>query len=181
MLQSNPLITGEVLRMGVLNEEEEIVETNSSGSDSDDDDAMETPKEGERSEDGVKEQRQTQLTPEERERRRKEKNKAKRKRQAAKKKLKLAQKEAAEDQLEVGANDVEKKKKKFYNPDSKKNKRTAEEIAKFKLRHKEKLRLAKKAAEGGQPVPTKKRRKTEMERKKEKARKASKAAASAVS
>merc|ERR550519_2384241 len=76
---------------------------------------------------------------------------------------------------------MEKKKKKFYNPDSKKNKRTAEEIEKFKQRHKEKLRLAKKAAEGGLPVPTKKRRKTEMERKKEKARKASKAAANAVS
>merc|ERR1712055_185425 len=100
-----------------------------------------------------------------------------RKRQAAKKMLKLAQK----DELENEANNVEKKKKKFYNPDSKKNKRTAEEIAKFKLRHKEKLRLAKKSAEGGLPVPTKKRRKTEMERKKEKARKASKAAATAVS
>merc|ERR1712203_611031 len=99
----------------------------------------------------------------------------------AKKKLKSAQKEGAGDLLEAEEHDVEKKKKKFYNPDSKKNKRTAEEIAKFKLRHKEKLRLAKKSAERGSPVPTKKRRKTEMERKKEKARKASKAAANAVS
>merc|ERR1712203_1076978 len=110
------------------------------------------------------------LPPEEKEQRGKEKNKAKRKRQAAKKKLKSAQKANAEDHPE--GNDMEKKKKKFYNPDSKKNKRTAEEIEKFKQRHKEKLRLAKKAAEGGLPVPTKKRRKTEMERKKEKARKA---------
>merc|ERR1711971_1152838 len=124
---------------------------------------------------------QVPLTPEEKKRRAKEKNKAKRKRQAAKKKLKSVQKEGAGDQLEVEADYVEKKKKKFYNPDSKKNKKTAEEIAKFKLRHKEKLRLAKKSAEEGLPVPTKKRRKTEMERKKEKARKASKAAASAVS
>merc|ERR1712034_76777 len=103
-----------------------------------------------------------------------EKNKAKRKRQAAKKKLKAFQKADVEDQPEK--TEMWKKKKKFYNPESKKNKRTAEEIAKFKQRHKEKLRLAKKAAEGGLSVPTKKRRKTEIERKKEKARKASKAA-----
>lgn len=166
--------------MGVLNEEGEEMDESTSGSDSEDG-TMEEQKEGKKTEDSIKEQKQVPLTPEEKERRRKEKNKAKRKRQAAKKKLKSVQKEGTRDLLEAEANDAEKKKKKFYNPDSKKNKRTAEEIAKFKLRHKEKLRLAKKSAEGGLPVPTKKRRKTEMERKKEKARKASKAAATAVS
>merc|ERR1712130_601417 len=143
-----------VLRMGVLNEEEEMAETSSDS----EDDAMEIQKEGEKSEDVAKEQKKTPLTPEEKERKRKEKNKAKRKRQAAKKKLKAVQKVDVEDAPE--GNDIGKKKKKFYNPDSKKNKRTAEEIEKFKQRHKEKLRLAKKAAEGGLPVPTKKRRKT---------------------
>merc|ERR1712107_631269 len=96
------------------------------------------------------------------------------KRQAAKKKLKLQQNETSKTKHEVNDIAEGKKKKKFFNPDSKKNKRSAEEIAKFKQRHKEKLRLAKKAAAEG--VPLKKRRKTEIERKKEKAKKARKAA-----
>lgn len=88
-----------------------------------------------------------ELTEEEKILKKKLKQKLKRKKQRQKKRF--LKNEAAQNAgiEELDENGQPKPRKKYYNPDSAKNKKSAEEIKKFKKRHKEKLRKARKAQE----------------------------------
>lgn len=87
------------------------------------------------------------LTDDEIKLRKKLKAKARRKKQQQKRRAKMRELRKTEDNNE----DIEtspSKKKRFYNPNSTKNKKSAEEIAKYKKRYKDKQRKAKKAQTG---------------------------------